>query len=193
MDTEGWIAQLGVLYKEVSSASASQGSGSHAKQFNRILSELKEEVDDEFVQEMEELSTSNRRDPFQSSDTNQAVKLKCAQLAEALGYDIPKAELETVQDMTVISMSNEQNVEQSVSQEVSIDQVIEMVNFTTLGQTQQEELKEVVNEFEDELEGEQDPGKLRELLSKAEGYSVDVAAKLSMLALQRGVTAILNL
>lgn len=193
MDKEGWIAQLGVLYKEVSSANTSQGSAGHVEQFNRILSELKQDVDDGFVQGMEELSQPNTRDPFKSGDTNQEVKMKCAQLAEALGYDLPKTELESAGDMTVITMANEQTSEQSVSQEVSVDNVVEMVNYTTLNQSQQAELKEIVRDFNEEVDGEQDPSTLRDLLSKAEGYSTDVAAKLAMMALQHGITGVLHL
>lgn len=194
MDKEGWIAQLGVLYKEVSSASTSQGSSAHVESFNRILLELKEEVDDEFVQGMEELSTPSRRaNPIQSSDKNQEVKMKCAQLADALGHDLPKTELESVEEMTVISMANEQTVEQSVNQEVSFEQVNQMVQLAPVGPEQTKQLDELVGQFEDELEGEQDPGKLRQILSKAEEYSPDVVAKMAILALQKGATGILNL
>ena len=119
--------------------------------------------------------------------------MKCGQLADALGYDLPESKLESQGDVTVISMAAQQSNQQSVSQEVSIDQVIEMVNYTTLGQTQQEELKDVVREFKEELDGDQDSGTLRQLLNKAEEYSTDVAAKLAMLALQNGIVDVLNL
>jgi hypothetical protein len=119
--------------------------------------------------------------------------MKCGQLADALEHNIPERKLEASGDITVVSMAAEQSNEQSMNQEVSIDQVIEMVNYTTLGESKKEELQDVVRQFEDELYGDRDPSTLRKLLSKAEEYSTDTAAKLAMLALQQGVTAILNL
>lgn len=195
MDKEGWIAQLGRLYTEVSNArGASQGSSAHANQFNQTLSELKEAYpEEEFVQNMEEVHTSNRSSPFDAQDTNQEVKLKCGQLADALGYDLPKSELESAGDVTVISLAAEQSNEQTVNQELSFDQTIEMVNYTTLGETQQEELKELIHEFKNELEEEQDESRLRDLLSRASDYSKDVAANMAMLALKKGATGVLNL
>lgn len=195
MDKEGQVAQLGRLYNEASSASDDIGAEIHVDAFNDLLGDLKEHYPNEpFIQKMDEASISRGRSIMnKKTNANQEVKTKCGQLADALGYDLPKSQLESEGDVTAISMVAEQSNKQSVSQEVSIDQVIEMVNYTSLGRTQQEELIDVVREFEEELDGDQDPGTLRKLLNKAEEYSPDVAAKLAMLALQQGITAILNL
>ena len=56
-----------------------------------------------------------------------------------------------------------------------------------------EELKEIVQEFHNEIEDGRDESKIKELLSRAQEYSVDVAAKMGILALQYGlVGAVLN-
>jgi hypothetical protein len=192
MDRKGWISQLGVLYNEVSSVDGSKGASSHVEQFNEILRELKEVSDDEVVQNMDEVSTPGR-DLHASGDANQEVKSKCAKLAEAFGYQLPKNELEDVEDLTLVTMTSDQSSVQSVSQEVSFEQVNQFVQLAPLGQEDRKKLEDVVSDFENELEGSQDPSKLRDLLNKAEDYSTDVTAKLAMLALQKGVTSILNL
>jgi glycogen debranching enzyme len=80
-----------------------------------------------------------------------------------------------------------------VSQEVSIENVIEMVNYTTLNQAKQEELREIIRDFEDELSAEEpDTSKLRDFIESAKGYSVDVSAKLAMLALSHGIVDVLK-
>jgi hypothetical protein len=190
MDKQEWISQLGRIYTEVESVEGGTGAQEHVDQFNRVLSKLKSEFpDNEFVQGTESITVSK----WGQSSANQEVKMKCGQLADALGHDVPEKRLESEGDITVISMATEQSNEQSMSQEVSIDQVIEMVNYTALGEAEKKELQDVVHQFEDELEGDRDPNTLRKLISKAEKYSTDTAAKLAMLALQKGVTAVLNL
>lgn len=121
--------------------------------------------------------------------------MKCGQLADALGYDLPESELERSGDITVISLQSDlsQTSEQTVSQEVSIENVIEMVNYTTLNQAKQEELREIIRDFEDELSAEEpDTSKLRDFIESAKGYSVDVSAKLAMLALSHGIVDVLK-
>ena len=190
MEKEEWIAQLGRLYAEISSVEAGTGASGHMDQFNRILSELKKEFpDNEFVQETEEVEL----DIYKQTNTNQEVKMKCGQLADVLGHDLPKTELESVDELTVISMASQQTAEQTANQELSFEQVNQMVQLAPLDSDRREELDELVEKFEDELDGEQDPNTLRQILRKAEEYSPDVVAKLAMLALQKGATGVLNL
>jgi hypothetical protein len=197
MDKEGWIAQLGRLYKEVSGSDGGRGANAFAEQFNRVLSNLQNEFpDNEFIQNMGEVGTTGKNDLFGQGDAIQEVKMKCGQLADALGYDLPEAELEQSGDITVVSMQSEQSqtAEQNVSQEVSIENVLEMVNYTTLNQAKQDELREIIQEFEDELsEDEPDPSRLRDFIESAKTYSVDVSAKLAMLALGHGLVGVLSL
>ncbi|UPW01637.1 hypothetical protein M0R88_05925 [Halorussus gelatinilyticus] len=195
MSQERWIAQLGRLYKETPSDKG-EGSKEYTKQFNRVLSKLQDEFpEDEFVQNTENIEL----DSVWSEDkrkANRKIRLRCGQLADALGYDLSESELEESRDLTVISIQSEQNqtAEQEVNQEVSIENVMEMVNYTTLGEAKKEELRSIVQDFEDELEKDDpDPSILREFIEKAKGYSVDVSAKLSMLALRHGLVAILGL
>lgn len=194
MSGERWIAQLGRLYKEVPSDEG-QGAEEYTKQFNRVLSKLQDEFPkDEFVQNTESVEVEGvwNADKMRA---NRKISLKCGQLADALGYDLPEAELEQSGDLTVISLQSEQRqtAEQEVNQEVSVENVMRMVNYTTLGEAKKEELRDIVQDFEDELEKDDpDPSTLREFIKKAKGYSMDVSAKLSMLALQHGLVGILG-
>lgn len=194
MDKEGWIVQLGRLYKEVEVESG-QGAKEFASQFNRVLTNLQEEFpEEEFVQATGEVKlggiyTGDR------VNANQEIKLKCGQLADALGYDLPEPELNQTGDLTVITLQSDQTqtAEQTVSQEVSIENVMEMINYTTLNQQKKEELQGVVGDFEEELsKDDPNPSTLRDYIKSAKGYSVDVAAKLSMLALSNGVVGVLG-
>jgi hypothetical protein len=197
MDKEQWIAQLGRLYKETASSEGSRGANAYAEQFNRVLAELQGEFpDNEFVHGTEEVGKSGSKDLFGQGDAIQEVKMKCGQLADALGYNLPESELEQSGDITVISLQSDQSqtAEQTVSQEVSIENVIEMVNYTTLNQAKQDELQDIIRDFEDELSAEDpDPSRLRDFIEGAKGYSVDVSAKLAMLALSHGMVDVLKL
>lgn len=190
MDKQKWIAQLGRLYTEVEAVDKGAGAPQYKDQFNRVLSKLKDEFpDNEFVQNTEPVTIGS----FGQWNANQEIKMKCGQLADVLGYDVPETRLESSGDMTVITMAAEQSNEQSMSQEVSINQAIKMANYIPLAEDKKEELQDVIHQFDDELNGDRDPGALRKLISEAEKYSTDVAAKLAMLALRKGVTAVLNL
>lgn len=197
MDKEEWIAQLGRLYKEVTSTEGGRGANAYAEQFNRILSKLKNEFpDNEFVQNTEEVNETGGHDLFGRSDAIEEIKMKCGQLADVLGYELPESELEQAGDITVISLQSDQTqtAEQMVTQDVSIENVMEMINYTTLNQTKEEELREIVREFEDELsKDDPDSGRLREFIESAKSYSVDVSAKLAMLALSNGLVDVLGL
>jgi hypothetical protein len=197
MDKEGWISQLSRLYKEAGTSNSGEGADQYAEQFNQVLSNLQNEFPNEdFVQSTEEVSARGGHNPMKRADAVQEVKMKCGQLADALGYDLPEDELEQSGDITVISMraDQSQSAEQNVSQEVSIENVMEMINYTTLNQTQQDELRDVVSDFEDELSTEDpDPSRLRDFIQSAKGYSVDVSAKLAMLALSHGLVDVLKL
>lgn len=194
MDSEEWIVQLGRLYKEVSTTEAPQGANAYVDQFNRILTKLQEEFpDNEFIQNTEPANRSARLG--HKADAIKEVKMKCGQLADVLGYDLPEGELEQAGDITVISLKSDQHqaTEQSVTQEVSVETIMEMISYTTLNQSKQEELRDIVKQFEDELSSDQpDSARLRNFIESAKTYSVDVSAKLAMLALSNGIVDVLG-
>jgi hypothetical protein len=96
--------------------------------------------------------------------------------------------------MVIVQMENTQSSTQEVSQSVTIESVVELIKHDPQAQAHQEELREIAEEFNNELESDdRDEGVLRRYIEEAKQYSTSVAAKLSMLALQNGAIGILGL
>jgi hypothetical protein len=92
--------------------------------------------------------------------------------------------------MNVINVSQNQNVDQSVT----VDTLVEQVNNLSLSSTDKDELIDMVEEYQDEVRSEDtDESKLQRLYHESYDYSQDVAAKLAIFALERGVTGIISL
>lgn len=194
MDAETWIAQLGRLYKEVSTTEGPTGANAYVDQFNRILSNLNEEFpENSFIQNTEPARRSTRMG--HQADSIKEVKMKCGQLADVLGYEIPESELEKAGDITVISLQSDQTqtADQTMTLENSIEQAMEMINYTTLNQPRKEELREIVRSFGEELDNNADPTVIRDLIKNAKDYSVDVSAKMAMIALSAGLVDVLGI
>lgn len=196
MEEKKWIAQLGRLYKEVSDTEDGEGAKEYAEQFNRTLSNLQESFPEEdFVQN----TTPVDKDVVYTGDKidlNKEIQLKCGQLADVLGYDLPESDLQDAENINIISLKNSQaqKADQTTHQENSIEIALEMVNYTTLNQKNREELKEIIHEFENELHKDNpDSTALQDLLKSAKTYSVDVSAKLAMMALGEGIIDIIDL
>lgn len=131
----------------------------------------------------------------------QKVKSRTSRLADALEIDLAdlddadsRGELQPItvtvdqaidQDM---DQSQQQDQQQAQEQYVDVDTIIEDIDRVPMPPDEKEELKEIVREFEQELEDDRNPSNLRRLLDRAEEYSVDVVAKLGILGLQYGVT-----
>lgn len=181
-----------------------------ADQFNEALSSLKSEFpDNETIQSMDEVQASSRPQGLAKGASKiEKVKLKTELIADALGlgddFDRPTDE----DEMPIISLEyapSQDNVQeahqeanpemtQEANQEVSVESIMELIELDTQVQGNQEEVKELVRRFEEELESEDpDSGRLRQFIDDAKDYSTSVAAKLSMLGLQHGVIGILGL
>lgn len=181
-----------------------------ADQFNEALSKLKSEYpDNETIQSMDEVQASSRpRGIMKGASKIERVKLNTEQIADALGlgddFDRPTDEGE----MPVISLKyapSQENVQeahqeanpeisQEASQEVSVESIMQLIDLDPQVQGNQENVKQLVRRFEEELDSEYpDSGTLRQLIADAKDYSVSVAAKLAMLGLQHGAIGILGL
>lgn len=181
-----------------------------ADQFNETLSSLKSEFPDkETIQSVEEVQASNRpQGMLKGASKIEKVKLKTEQIADTLGlgddFDRPTDE----DEMPAISLEyapSQENVQeahqkanpemtQEAKQEVSVESIMELIELDPQVQGHQEEVKELVRQFEKELESDDpDNSTLRQFIADAKGYSTSVAAKLSMLGLQHGAIGILGL
>lgn len=169
-----------------------------AKRFNDVLEDFQSEYpNEERIQNVTEatgVSVNGRmaaRYRPVAIDEMQDIKLKTLKIADALDLDTEDfEELSQNDEFAVINVNQQQTQEQSQSQvqRVTIDQIIEDVDRMMIDPDVQEELKELIREYEAELEDEEtDPSRLREISGKVKDYSDDAARKLVMLATERGV------
>lgn len=179
-------------------------------QFNEVLGSLKSEYpENETIQSMDEVRVSNRpKELAKGASKIEKVKLKTEQIADTLGlgddFDRPTDE----DEMPMISLEyapSQENVQeahqeanpemtQEANQEVSVESIMELINLDPQVQGNQEEVKELVRRFKEELESDDpDSSTLRQFIADAKEYSTSVAAKLSMLGLQHGAIGILGL
>ena len=202
MESEYWVGQLGRLYGEIERHDMEATGGSaFAEQYNKILGKLQEEFpDNEVVQSMEKADTVGRRDMFGSSEVKAVIKMNCGQLADALGYELPTGELEKTarkESMGIVLVQNQENtqkVSQDVSQEITIDATLEMINYLPYENSIKKDLRQIVEEFDNEL-GEEDPdeSRLRNLVEDAAEKSTEVAVNLAMKGLEKSLIGVLGL
>ena len=196
MEPEFWLSQLGRLYREVSTKLDGTGSQVYAQQFNELLEKLQENhPDNQFVQEMEEVYDAQIGQQAHGHEYNEEVRLKSAQLADAIGYDLPEA-TQADSELSLVTVESHHNTEQTVnqSQSLSFDQTIQMVDILPRDSETKEELRAIVDDFQDELDKKDpDESRLRQFLTQAESKSTEIAANLAMLALKKGLTGVLDL
>lgn len=170
--------------------------------YNQLLQRAQNSFpENNIVQSLEEVQ-SQKAHPRKSVGTGEAVqrvKSETSQLADGLEIDITEfEEMNRDDELYPITVSVEQNVDQrqeqtqTQQQYIDIDQVIEDIERSTMPPEDEQEFKQIVRNFQDELEGTRDDSKLKQLLGRAEDYSVDVVAKLGILGLQDGVTGLIS-
>lgn len=171
------------------------GANGVVTEFNDVLSRVKEQYpDNEFIQSVEEVQGVRR--PTKMADAVKKVEIRTEQIADALelGKDFKRTTDDDDMPLITIEQSNSQTATQEVSQEVSVEAVMELIELDPQAQQNKEELKGLVEQFENELESDDpDSGTLRQLINDAKEYSTSVAAKLAMLALQSGAIGVLGL
>lgn len=179
------------------------GAKAVVEQFNETVELLQSEYpDNDVIHGIDEI-IANIGTPVVATDDEwmkqpialEKVKLKTEQMADALdlgeGFDRPTAEGEM--QKIVIEQHSSQSNQQEVSQEVSVESVMTLIDHDPQVQRDKEEVKDLVRRFEEELEGDADPGTLRQFIADAKEYSTGVAAKMAMLALQHGAVGVLGL
>lgn len=169
-----------------------------AERFNEVLEKFQSEY--EYTDRIQEISQASgvgvsgleqeMRNKSTAINEIQDVKLKTLKIADALDLDTNDFEqLSDDSDFAVININQEQNQDQAQTQvqRVTVEQVIEDVNRMMIGPDEKEELKDLIQEYEAELEdNDTDPSRLRQIAAKAGDYSDDAARKLVMLATEKG-------
>lgn len=215
MDQSFWIRELGRLFKRSSESirsNDSEGIKVLVEDFNEALSNLKEEYPEnpiitstDAVDPTEEKFLMGTVDHHGNSSTATyegtreealyEIRSNCERIANSLGYELPDDSSSSDADqMVVVQMENTQSAKQEVSQEVTVESVMELIEHDPQAQANKGELQEITEQFDEELESE-NPSEdtLRQYIRDAKSYSTTVAAKLSMLALQKGAIGILGL
>lgn len=158
--------------------------------YNDLLSNLKRHFpSDEIVQSAKHV---HRRENSWGEHTNtylSEIRNRTQRIAQSLDVDID--EQINSEESPHVSIENVQSANQSMTTEVHVQTQIDVGPWD--GDTK-EELREIVREYEAELESEQpDKSHLRQLLKKVEDRSPEIAANMGIMALEKVMTGILNL
>lgn len=181
-------------------------SATTAERFNDVLEGFKDEYpDNETLREIDEVEgrqASLRRGNHETAKEDlREIKLKTEQIADLFDLDVEDfAAVDDDPQMRPIVIHQEANQEvtaeqqQSVEQDVNVtvESVHETIQHIQLPPDQKDDLRELVDEFEEELNGDQDEEALQQLLGKAANFSEDVASQMAQRALMYGVTGILS-
>lgn len=210
MDADYWIGELGRLY-ERSSEAIDEGQSNAVEplteEFNQALDQLKGEFpENEIISNTDPVDAyteDNSRSsgsvavispPTRRDEALHEIRSRCEKIANALDYELPESESGRRQADQMVMVSVEQEAKQDVDQQVTVDQIMQLVDVDPQVQGNQEEVKELVRKFEDELEQDNpDAGVLRRFIEEAKQYSTSVAAKMAIRALQVGAVGILSL
>jgi hypothetical protein len=205
MDADYWITELGRLYKRSTEAIEEDYEAAVeplTEEFNTALKELTQEFpDNEIISGMMSIKT---RDVYKTEPNDSGVRWEalhevrsaCEKIANALNYELPESQsTNTAADqMMMVSLESNQKNTQEVNQEVSLDSIIQLIDTDPQVQRDKEELKRLVEEFEEELDAENpDSSVLRQFIGEAKDYSTGVAAKMAIRAIQTGVVGVLAL
>jgi len=158
-------------------------------EFNDLLEQYQETYSGHTViQSIDPVSTSGARGSAHPQDV-QEIKLNTLKIADSLGLDTDDfQDPSSSETLTTINIQQQQAVNQSVT----INNLLKQVDNRMMSEPDKEELKEIIREYEAELESN-NPNKsmLQDLLEKARDYSTDIALKLGMKALERGIDVLI--
>ncbi|QCS43627.1 hypothetical protein [Natrinema versiforme] len=211
MNTEFWISELGRLYERSTEAIDNEQSDAIeplADEFNETLSQLKEEFPDNPIVtstdpvEAYTEGTSGKMagmdayaPPRRRDEALHEIRSRCEKMANAIGFELPELETgsRSPNRMVMVSVDSRQETTQEVHQDVTVESIQNMIQTLPRATEEKEELQELLGEFRAEVEGEQDEPRLRQILSKANEISSDVATQMAVLGLTHGATSVLGL
>lgn len=119
----------------------------------------------------------------------QEIKIGVTTIADAIGLDIDDFHrVAATETIPVIQITQQQVQRQSASQSVTVEQLYDDVEDRMASKEEIEELRDLVEQLEAELDSEDpDQGKVRNLINSAKTFSSQLAMKMAMLALERGI------
>jgi serine phosphatase RsbU (regulator of sigma subunit) len=171
-----------------------------AERFNQVLEDFQAEyAKNERLAQIEPVegtkASIRRIGTHESANEDlREIKLRTEQIADIFELDV--ADFEQVDEVTemrpiVIRQNTEVSQETEVNQSVEYTQIIDQVDQAMLGPEDAEDLKELIREFQNEVESDDtDESRLRNLAGRAKqfgaGIGTQVGAKLTMAGLQAG-------
>jgi hypothetical protein len=171
-----------------------------AERFNQVLKDFQVEYpENERLAQIEPAegtkASIRRMGTHESANEDlREIKLRTEQIADIFELDV--ADFEAVDEVTemrpiVIQQNTEVSQETEVNQSVEYTQLIDQVDQAMLGPEDAEDLKELIREFQNEVESnDTDESRLRNLAGKAKqfgaGIGTQVGAKLTMAGLKAG-------
>lgn len=191
MDEQYYVKSLKRLYDEADKSQRRedyQAANAIIKTHNELLPELTEEFPNNgVIQSMEKIDfrKTHRGVAPENIREVQTVKMNALRMADSLGVEVNDFEKQVSEDgMTVIHVN--QSVNQSV--DASYEVVNQLVNNLPRDETEKEELREIVDQYKEETQSESpDSSVLRDLIDEAREYSKDVAVKLAIIGLNKGI------
>jgi hypothetical protein len=191
MDEQYYLKSLKRLYDEGDKSQRRedvQAVNGIIKAHNELLPELKDRFpENEVIQSIEEVDFTETYKGVAPENIRevQTVKMNALRMADSLGVEVDNFEEQASNEgMTVIHVN--QSVDQSV--DVSINTVTQLVNNLPREETQKENLREIIEEYHSELQSENpDTSVLKELIDEARELSKDVAVKLAIVGLRKGI------
>jgi hypothetical protein len=195
MDKDYLITRLKRIFDQCLRAQKEENEQSVGKvivnEFNTLLEDLQEAYPkNQIIQELDpvELSgagvTPNAPNKPHPQDIEQ-VRMNVYSIADSLGIEMEDftKSAERTGDLTVVNVSQKQ----ATQQEVTVENLTQQVNTMMISPDKKEELKEIIQKFEDQIEDDPEPDVLNRLFSEAKSISQDVALKLALNALERGI------
>jgi hypothetical protein len=171
-----------------------------AERFNQVLDDFQSEYpDNERLNEIDTVegikASMRRAGTLESANEDlREIKLRTEQIADIFDLDVADfEEVDGVSEMRpiVIEQNTQVSQETEVSQSIEFTQLIDQVDRAMLDPEDAEGLKDVIREFEEEVESEEtDESRLRDLASRAKsfgaGIGTQVGMKLTMAGLEAG-------
>lgn len=162
--------------------------------YNELLEEVKKNhPDNSRIQELKPASKTGWNGRVHPNDV-QNVKFGLTTIADSAGLDLEDfKDVGGESEMQIIKIENNQSQSQNQRQEqyVKIEEIYEDVDRAMAPKEKKETVKEYIKEFKNELESESpDKNRMIEIISFVRDTSTQVASKLGIMALQRGIDII---
>lgn len=166
-----------------------------AEKYNETLGLVKDQyVDEDIIQNLESIEP---KEPVNSKSTYsdnyrklESIKINTMTMADYIGVEMKNFQSSPSTDgYPEIKLIQKTNVDQSVN----LENIHEVIERTPLKEVERQELRDVFEEYQNEVEKRNpDKSKLKNLYKKMAGYSETIALQAGAYALQRGIDIVLG-